>query len=363
MEKININLINNIIDSRILLNLNQFNKFKNGGMRLSEFPEYLRSSKIYENMTNSFDVSDPDTDFQILDQICKQNYDRVCKPNCEIHNMEDLSYLLETIHFWEIPVPIEVYRFILTNQDENYSIFINPHIAEEIIDYWDDLDSDDEISDGEDSEDEDDDHIWNFAKPDEICEHDKRSQALEFGRSQALEFGRSQEFDIHPDSEFESLSQPTRSERSEISLKPKLFDFYPELKFLVRAIKLRKLRSIQNMIFVAKHNYILLMTALSEQDSRLLSQYRLLPPQYSPWSKQVCATATKYGNINCLKYAHVHRCPWDKQTSFFAVKNKDLETLRYVHEFESSSCALSDYKDGNGHKIYAMAAKNGDLAT
>ena len=47
---------------------------------------------------------------------------------------------------------------------------------------------------------------------------------------------------------------------------------------------------------------------------------------------EICSTSAEYGNLECLKYAHENKCPWNEHTIAVAVKNGNLECLKYAHE-------------------------------
>ena len=73
---------------------------------LGDVPIYLRSSDFYKNLDKS------------KYQSFKVPY---CKRNLKIKNVQDLKKLLQTIDFWGLPVPKEIYKFILKNQALDYT--------------------------------------------------------------------------------------------------------------------------------------------------------------------------------------------------------------------------------------------------
>ena len=51
-----------------------------------------------------------------------------------------------------------------------------------------------------------------------------------------------------------------------------------------------------------------------------------------PWDEETCASAAEKGKLECLKYAHENGCPWDEDTCEFAAAKGDLECLKYACE-------------------------------
>ncbi len=48
--------------------------------------------------------------------------------------------------------------------------------------------------------------------------------------------------------------------------------------------------------------------------------------------ESICSFAAKNGHLNCLKYAHENGCTWDKSTCNNATRNGHLECLKYTCE-------------------------------
>ena len=50
------------------------------------------------------------------------------------------------------------------------------------------------------------------------------------------------------------------------------------------------------------------------------------------WNEDMILFAAHNGHLECLKYAHEHRCPWDIYTTSIAASNGHLDCLQYAHE-------------------------------
>jgi hypothetical protein len=51
-----------------------------------------------------------------------------------------------------------------------------------------------------------------------------------------------------------------------------------------------------------------------------------------PWDEDTCSGASSDGHLECLKYVHENGCPWDKSACFNASVVGQLECLKYAHE-------------------------------
>ena len=102
-------------------------------MKSSQIPQYIKNSELYKLMYAGHVIFEHDpTQYTVTESLIEIGDDidipiiteEFCKPDFQINNIEDLEYLLKTIKYWDIPVPIEVYRFIISNPDLDYSRFI-----------------------------------------------------------------------------------------------------------------------------------------------------------------------------------------------------------------------------------------------
>ncbi|OUS49596.1 hypothetical protein BE221DRAFT_188896 [Ostreococcus tauri] len=65
------------------------------------------------------------------------------------------------------------------------------------------------------------------------------------------------------------------------------------------------------------------------------------------WDEETCKRAAEYGQLACLKYAHEHGCAWDEETCKRAAEYGHLECLKYAHEHgcawdeETCKCAAT----------------------
>ena len=50
------------------------------------------------------------------------------------------------------------------------------------------------------------------------------------------------------------------------------------------------------------------------------------------WNEDTCSNAAAYGNLECLQYAHENGCPWNENTTASAAESGYIECLKYAHE-------------------------------
>ena len=50
------------------------------------------------------------------------------------------------------------------------------------------------------------------------------------------------------------------------------------------------------------------------------------------WDEDTCSSAASNGHLDCLKYAHENGCTWDEDTCRYAAENGHLNCLKYAHE-------------------------------
>jgi hypothetical protein len=60
-----------------------------------------------------------------------------------------------------------------------------------------------------------------------------------------------------------------------------------------------------------------------------------------------CKWSSKYGHLDCLKYAHENGCEFDSDTCLIATRHGYLECLKYAHEngceWDIWTCAYASY--------------------
>jgi len=64
----------------------------------------------------------------------------------------------------------------------------------------------------------------------------------------------------------------------------------------------------------------------------MIGDIEILNKHEAAWDEWMCRCATRYGQLECLKYLHENGCPWDELTCEYGAQYGQLECLKYLHE-------------------------------
>jgi len=85
-------------------------------------------------------------------------------------------------------------------------------------------------------------------------------------------------------------------------------------------------------------------TVIAAETGNLIFMGRLFEEKF-PWHKDACCQASKFNQLDCLKFAHENGCPWDVRVYEFAAEQGHLRCMEYADQeqlpWHSSVCAIA----------------------